>query len=242
MTDDQVHGEQEGAFFNTYYDGVCYAPLYIFCGKHLLVAKLRPSNVYPAEGALEELKRVIELIRSRWPDVGILVRGDSAYAREEIMEWCESQVGVDYVFGLSKNSRLMTMTLATQRQACVSYEQTLQTVESFLETLFHPDEELKEVEKLVLPCVLYRSLNYQTEKSWSRFRRVVSKVEYSHTGVKVRFVVTCVLSLQPDWLILDFSSMRNTAQIEWLSGSIFTLIGKVFPDFLSQVLQVFAFS
>ena len=64
LTDDQVHGEQEGAFFNTYYDGVCYAPLYIFCGKHLLVAKLRPSNVDPADGALEELKRVIELIHS----------------------------------------------------------------------------------------------------------------------------------------------------------------------------------
>lgn len=192
MTDDQVHGEQEGAFFNTYYDGVCYAPLYIFCGKHLLVAKLRPSNVDPADSALEELKRVIEQIRSRWSDVGILVRGDSAYAREEIMEWCESQVGIDYVFGITKNSRLMRMTLETQRQARVSYEHTLQTVESFLETLFHPSEELKEVENLVLPCVLYRSLNYQTEKSWSRFRRVVSKVEYSHKGVNVRFVVTSI--------------------------------------------------
>ena len=192
VTDDQVHGEQEGAFFNSYYDGVCYAPLYIFCGKHLLVAKLRPSNVDPADGALEELKRVISLIRSHWPDVRILVRGDSAYAREEIMAWCESQVGVDYVFGLSKNSRLMTMTRETQRQARASYEHTLQTVESFLETLFHPEEELKEVENLVLPCVLYRSLNYQTEKSWSRFRRVVSKVEYSSTGVKVRFVVTSI--------------------------------------------------
>ncbi len=192
VTDDQVHGEQEGAFFNTYYDGVCYAPLYIFCGKHLLVAKLRPSNVDPADSALEELKRVIEQIRSRWSDVGILVRGDSAYAREEIMEWCESQVGIDYVFGITKNSRLMRMTLETQRQARVSYEHTLQTVESFLETLFHPSEELKEVENLVLPCVLYRSLNYQTEKSWSRFRRVVSKVEYSHKGVNVRFVVTSI--------------------------------------------------
>lgn len=190
VTDDQVHGEQEGAFFNSYYDGVCYAPLYIFCGKHLLVAKLRPSNVDPAEGALEELKRVISLIRSRWPDVGILVRGDSAYAREEIMAWCESQVGVDYIFGLSQNSRLMTMTLETQRQARVSYERTKQAVENFLETLFHPEEEFQEVKNLVLPCVLYRSLNYQTEKSWSKFRRVVSKVESSHTGINVRFVVT----------------------------------------------------
>jgi hypothetical protein len=51
VTDDQVHGGQEGAFFNTYYQGVCYAPWYIFCGHHLLGARLRPSNVDPAEGA-----------------------------------------------------------------------------------------------------------------------------------------------------------------------------------------------
>lgn len=67
VTDDQVHGNQEGAFFNTYYQGVCYAPLYIFCGHHLLVAKLRSSNVDPADGALEELQRVIGLIRKEWP-------------------------------------------------------------------------------------------------------------------------------------------------------------------------------
>ena len=61
MTDDPVHGHQEGAFFNKYYNEVCYAPLYIFCRHHLLVAKLRPSNVDPAEGALEELQRVMGL-------------------------------------------------------------------------------------------------------------------------------------------------------------------------------------
>ena len=66
VTDDTVHGNQEQAFFNTYYGGVCYAPLYIFCGHHLLAAKLRPSNVDPALGALEELQRVIGLIREQW--------------------------------------------------------------------------------------------------------------------------------------------------------------------------------
>lgn len=106
VTDDQVHGNQEQAFFNTYYGGVCYAPLYIFCGHHLLAAKLRPSNVDPAEGALEELQRVIGAIRERWPKTQILVRGDSAYSREEIMSWCEAQKGVDYVFGLATNSQL----------------------------------------------------------------------------------------------------------------------------------------
>ena len=88
VTDDQVHGNQEGAFFNQYYKGVCYAPLYIFCYHHLLVAKLRSSNVDPAEGALEELQRIIGLIRKKWKETHILVRGDSAYAREEIMKFC----------------------------------------------------------------------------------------------------------------------------------------------------------
>jgi len=187
VTDDQVHGEQEKAFFNTYYNGFCYAPLYIFCGKHLLVAKLRPSNVDPADGALEELKRVIKQIRNRRSNVGILVRGDSAYAREEIMEWCESQGGVDYVFGLSKNNRLMQMTMESQKKACAIYDHHRRRVESFLETLFNPETKFPEVENLVSPCVLYRSINYQTEKSWSRPRRVVAKVESNHTPCKLKF-------------------------------------------------------
>lgn len=86
--------------------GVCYAPLYIFCGHHLLAAKLRPSNVDPADGALEELQRVIGLIRQRWEHSHILLRGDSAYSREEIMSWCEDQEGVDYIFAMATNSQL----------------------------------------------------------------------------------------------------------------------------------------
>lgn len=103
VTDDQVHGNQEGAFFNTYYNGVCYAPLYIFCGHHLLVAKLRSSNVDPADGALEELQRVIELIREKWPTTQILLRADSAYAREEIFKFCEEEDRVDYAIAMGTN-------------------------------------------------------------------------------------------------------------------------------------------
>ena len=191
VTDDLVHGNQEQAFFNTYYGGYCYAPLYIFCGKHLLAAKLRPSNVDPAQGALEELQRVIQQIRSRWRDVHILVRGDSAYSREEIMSWCESQPGVDYVFGLAKNSRLIKMVQATVNRAKLEYSQRLQTITSFLETLFIPDEELtQQASELIDNSIWYRSLDYQTQYSWSRKRRVVSKVEYSATGTNIRFVVT----------------------------------------------------
>lgn len=191
VTDDLVHGNQEQVFFNTYYGGYCYAPLYIFCGKHLLGAKLRPSNVDPAEGALSELQRVIKQIRNQWNNVRILVRGDSAYSRDNIMGWCESQTGVDYVFGLAQNSRLIQMTTVTQSKAKKEFEQNLSPVVSFLETLFIPDEELPQLaSELIDNSTWYKSLNYQTRESWSRSRRVVSKVEYGKKGTNIRFVVT----------------------------------------------------
>lgn len=190
VTDDSVHGNQEQAFFNSYYGGVCYAPLYIFCGQHLLTAKLRPSNVDPASGALEELQRLIELIRARWPQTQILVRGDSAYGREEIMSWCEAQTQVDYVFGLASNSRLKMGAYDAIEKAIVDYEQRKEPVISFLEKQFKPDEDKSEAAALVPGSVWYRSLCYKTLDSWSRFRRVVAKVAYNSQGLKMRFVVT----------------------------------------------------
>nr|MDZ8060101.1 IS1380 family transposase [Nostoc sp. EkiNYC01] len=191
VTDDLVHGNQEKAFFNPYYKGYCYAPLYIFCDKHLLAAKLRASNVDPAEGALSELQRVIKQIRSCWSNVTILVRGDSAYSREDIMSWCESQVAVDYVFGLAQNSRLLQMSQSTQYRASQEYSQKLQTVVGFFETLFTPSSELeKQATTFVDSSVWYCSLDYKTFLTWSSNRRVVSKVEYSNEGVNTRFVVT----------------------------------------------------
>lgn len=191
VTDDLAHGNQEQVFFNSYYGGYCYAPLYIFCGKHLLAAKLRPSNVDPAFGALSEIQRVIKQIRQQWKNVEILVRGDSAYSREDIMTWCESQPGVDYVFGLAQNSRLIQMATTTQDRAKREFEEKLSTVVSFLETLFKPAEQLPGLAcDLIDNSIWYKSLDYQTRESWSRSRRVVCKVEYGVKGINVRFVVT----------------------------------------------------
>ena len=190
VTDDQVHGNQEGAFFNKYYKGVCYAPLYIFCGHHLLVAKLRSSNVDPAEGALEELQKVIGLIREKWKETHILVRGDSAYAREEIMKFCEEQAGVDYVLAMATNSQLKLRASDIIEKAKADYERRLDPVVELMETFFSKDEELEEVPKLVPNATWFRSLCYQTEKSWSCQRRVVTKVCYGSEGLKIRHVVT----------------------------------------------------
>src|SRR5438445_174210 len=105
-TDDPIHGHQEGRFFHGYYDCYCYLPLYIFCGEFLLSAQLRSADIDPAKGALTDLKRVVAQIRRMWPRVHILVRGDSGFCRDAIMDWCERQ-GIDYVFGLAKNPRLL---------------------------------------------------------------------------------------------------------------------------------------
>jgi hypothetical protein len=186
-----VHGNQESAFFNPYYGGYCYAPLYIFCGKHLLAAKLRASNVDPASGGLEELQRVIKIIRSRWKNVKIIIRGDSAYAREDIMAWCESQTGIDYAFGLAQNNRLLQLSQSIQYRASKEYSGKLKPVVEFFETLFSPSPDLiKSAAACVDNSVWYCSINYQTLDSWSRSRRVVAKVEYSHEEVNTRFVVT----------------------------------------------------
>src|SRR5437764_305000 len=105
-TDDPLHGQQEGRFFHGYYDCYCYLPLYIFCGRHLLAAKLRRSNIDGAAGSVEELTRIVGQIRRKWPRVRILLRADSGFCREDLMAWCE-QNRVDYLFGLARNKRLV---------------------------------------------------------------------------------------------------------------------------------------
>ncbi len=105
-TDDPLHGHQEGRFFHGYYDNYCYLPLYVFCGRHLLAAKLRPANIDGSAGAIEETARLVARIRQRWPAVRILLRADSGFARDTLMNWCENH-GVDFLFGLARNRRLV---------------------------------------------------------------------------------------------------------------------------------------
>jgi hypothetical protein len=117
-TDDPVHGEQEGRFFHGYYDCYCYLPLYIFCGRHLLASKLRRANLDAADGAVKEVARIVAQIRSQWPNVRILLRGDSGFARDELMAWGEAN-DVGYVFGLAK----MTGSLRRSRTSSIELKQ-----------------------------------------------------------------------------------------------------------------------
>ena len=122
-TDDPLHGQQEGRFFHGYYGCYCYLPLYVFCGDHLLVAKLRRANIDASAGAVAEVERIVRQIRARWPEVRIILRADSGFAREALMVWCEAN-GVDYVFGLARNPRLVGAIAAELALAKSEAEQT----------------------------------------------------------------------------------------------------------------------
>ncbi len=148
----------------------------------------------PADGALGELQRVIGLIREQWKQIHILIRGVSAYSREKIMSWCEEQVGVDYVFGLAINNQLRMRASDVIAKAKADYEQRLIPVTTLMEELLSSDEDLTVAGELVRNSVWYRSLCYKTQTSWSRSRRVVTKVAYDSQGLKMRFVVTSLRS------------------------------------------------
>jgi len=97
-TDLPLHGKQEGRFFHGYYDNYCYLPLYVFCGEHVLCARLREANHDASFGCLQEIRRIVAQIRAAWPGVKIVLRGDSGFCRNELMSWCENN-DVDFVFG-----------------------------------------------------------------------------------------------------------------------------------------------
>ena len=164
-TDDPLHGHQEGRFFHGYYGCYCYLPLYIFCGGHLLCARLRPSKQDAAAGSVEELSRIVAQIRERWPKTRIIIRGDSGFCREPIMKWCEAH-GVGYVLGLARNARLVRAIGKERREAYEAYRRTGKSARRF------------------------RDFRYRTRKSWSRRRRVVGKAEHLAKGANPRFVVT----------------------------------------------------
>jgi hypothetical protein len=170
-TDDPVHGEQEGRFFHGYYDCYCYLPLYVFCGRHLLDAKLRRASVDAADGAVEVVARIVAQIRRRWPHVRILVRADSGFARDDLMAWCEDN-DVHFLLGLAKNERLVAMIADELAQAKAKSRRTGK------------------------PARTFKEFKWLTRESWSRERRVIAKAEFTKDEANPRFVVTSLTRAQ----------------------------------------------
>jgi hypothetical protein len=168
-TDLPLHGKQEGRFFHGYYDNYCYLPLYVFCGDHVLCARLREANHDAAFGCLSEIERIVKQIRTAWPEVKIVLRGDSGFCRNQLMSWCESH-GVDYVFGMARNKRLRKIIEKQMHEATLQWRQTGKPARVFTE---------------------FRHSAKKTNKSgWDRERRVVAKAEHIDGKENPRFVVT----------------------------------------------------
>jgi hypothetical protein len=174
-TDLPLHGKQEGRFFHGYYDSYCYLPLYIFCGEHVLCARLREANHDAAFGSLQEIRRIVAQIRAAWPEVKIILRGDSGFCRNELMSWCE-EYGVDFVFGLARNQRLRRIIGSQMWEATQQWATTGK------------------------PARVFTEFQYQTKKTkkggWGRERRVAAKAEHIDGKENPRFVVTSLRSKQ----------------------------------------------
>jgi hypothetical protein len=172
-TDLPLHGKQEGRFFHGYYDNYCYLPLYIFCGDHVLCARLREANHDAAFGSLMEIQRIVEQIRAAWPEVKIILRGDSGFCRNELMSWCENH-RVDFLFGMARNQRLRKIIGAEMHAATQQWNQTGK------------------------PARVFSEFSYRTKKTkkggWDRERRVVAKAEHIDGKENPRFVVTSLTS------------------------------------------------
>jgi hypothetical protein len=171
-TDTPLHGRQEARFFHGYYGHYCYLPLYVFCGDHLLCARLRPSNIDASAGSLEELQRIVRQIRGRWRKVRIILRADAGFCREELLAWCENN-DVDFVFGFARNKRLRKIIGRAMQQAKQEHRRTGK------------------------PARVFCEFAYRTKKSWSRARRVVAKAEQIAGKENPRYLVTSLGA--PDW-------------------------------------------
>jgi hypothetical protein len=164
-TDTPLHGRQEARFFHGYYGHYCYLPLYVFCGDHLLCARLRPSNIDASAGSLEEVQRIVRQIRARWPKIRIILRADSGFCREELLTWCENS-DVDYVFGFARNQRLRRIIGRAMQEAKQEHQRTGK------------------------PARVFCEFTYRTKKSWSQARRVIAKAEQIEGKENPRYLVT----------------------------------------------------
>ncbi len=206
-TDLPLHGKQEGRFFHGYYDEYCYLPLYIFCGEHVLCARLREANHDAAFGSLTEIQRIVAQIRRAWPEVKIILRGDSGFCRNELMSWCEAN-GVHFVFGLARNQRLRKIIGAQMHEATQQWNQTGK------------------------PARLFSEFDYKTKKrktgGWSRERRVVAKAEHIDGKENPRFVVT---SLSPE----EWSGQALYEELYCARGDMENRIKEQFSLFADRV-------
>lgn len=163
-TDDPVHGKQQGRFFHGYYDQYCFLPLYVFAGEQLLCAYLRPGNIDAAKHAWAIMGLIVRRLRQQWPDVKIILRGDSGFCRWKMLRWCDRH-GVDYIVGLAKNGRLEAMSATWMASAEEAFKETGRRQR------------------------LFGELTYAAG-TWDKPRRVIARIEHTDKGRNPRYVLT----------------------------------------------------
>lgn len=184
-SDIPLHGDQEGAEFHAYYDHYCYLPLYVYAGQDMLACVLRRSRIDGAKHAAAVIKLLATRLREAWPEVRIVVRGDSGFCRQRLIRWCERH-GVGYVIGVARNARL---------------HKAVQAWESELEAAFVRDGTKQRT---------IREFRYAAD-SWNIERRLVTRLEFGAQGPNPRFVVTN-LDLPADALYDGLYCQRGEAE------------------------------
>src|SRR6201981_373248 len=164
VTDERVHGLQEGRHFHGYYYDFCFLPLYVFCGERLLVSYLRESNIDSAKHAWAILALLVKALRKRWPKVKIILRADSGVCRWKMLRWCE-RAGGYYLVGLAKTDWLNDLSAKLHRRAQRKQQKTGKKVR------------------------LFTKFKYKA-KAWDKKRRVIAKAEHSDRGANPRYVLT----------------------------------------------------
>ena len=169
-TDDETHGNQEKKYYLGYYKHNCFLPVNFFCGNHLLVSYLRPSNIDPAKHVGGILSLLVKYIRKHWPKTRIIFRADGGLCRDNILSWCERNK-IHYIVGYSRNSRLEKASKDLVARAALDYEKTGEKQ------------------------TLYDQIYYSAYSWTGGMRKVIFKAEYSEKGKNIRFILTTLNKL-----------------------------------------------
>lgn len=163
-TDDEIHGQQEGKFYHGYYGHNCFLPLYVFCGKHLLVSYLRTSKQDQAKHSWAILSLLVKRFRQAWPEVKIIFRGDSGFCRHQMFDWCDIH-NIKYIVGMPQNNRLNELLKPTLEKSKAAFIITQEKQRLFSEFPYKAG-------------------------SWSHERRIIGKAEMTMLGENPRYIVT----------------------------------------------------
>jgi len=176
-TEDEVHGDQQLALFNTYYDARCFLPLHIYEGQtgKLITALLRPGARPTGPQIVSILKRLIAHLRQAWPHVELFLRGDGHFSCPEVHDFCDAN-RVYFALGQGGNNRLSPLGDPLMKQVRTRYQETGE------------------------PVQLFGTFHYQAG-TWARPRRIIHKAEITASGQEnARFVVTNLESSQPSFI------------------------------------------